>query len=264
MKRALTFFMAVAFLASAPMLAGTKEEIIRLQRDVLQLQEQIMELQKSMDERNGKIISLLEQLNDQAALNNVALKDLTQGLRSQNADFTLLVKEITGQFEALAVKLDDTNSRVAGLHQKIDERNLQMQQLRNPVSGEGPIEPDQVFFAARTDYQMGNYELAAAGFQDFLTTYPEHELADNAAYYLADSYLKQNRFELAVQTFDQVIQLYPDGDKVPVAYFKKAQALEQMQQMTEAIETYQQLSKLFPESQEARLAEAELQKLGLD
>ena len=262
--RSLVIFSLAVLLSAGPLLAGTEEEIIRLQRDILQLQQQIMEMQKSQDEHNGRIISLLEQLNDQAATNNVALSELTRAMRTQGDEVALIVKDITGQIEALGVKLDDTNNRVAGLHQKLEKNNLQVQQLRSPVSGDGPVEPDQVFFAARTDYQMGNYELAIAGFQDFLSTYPEHELADNAAYYLGDSYLKQGRLDLAVQTFDQVIQLYPEGDKIPVAYFKKAQALEQMQQMPEAIETYRQLSKLYPESQEARLAAAELERLGLE
>lgn len=262
--RKTAMILSLALVLCAPLLAGTKEEIIRLQRDILQLQQQIIELQKSVDESNGRILSLLEQLNDQAATNQVALNGLSQAMRTQGDEVALIVKDITEGIETLGIKLDDTNNRVAGLHQKLENNNLQIERLRTPQPGDGPIEPDQVLFAARTDYQMGNYELAIAGFQDFLSNYPEHELADNAAYYLGDSYLKQGRLELAVQTFDQVIQLYPKGDKVPVAFYKKAQALEQMQQMPEAIEAYRQLSKLYPESQEARLAAAELQRLGLE
>ena len=48
-------------------LAGTKEEIIRLQSDVLQLQNQIRMLQKSIDDNGSVFRSLLEQLNDQVA-----------------------------------------------------------------------------------------------------------------------------------------------------------------------------------------------------
>ena len=62
-------------------LAGTEEEIIRLQNDVLQLQNQIRLLQKSVDDTTAILRSLLEQLNDQMATSNVQMASVGRSFR---------------------------------------------------------------------------------------------------------------------------------------------------------------------------------------
>ena len=63
------FFLCFSFSG----LAGTKEEIIRLQSDILQLQNQIRLVKKGADESNAILKSLLEQLNDQIATTNLTI-----------------------------------------------------------------------------------------------------------------------------------------------------------------------------------------------
>ena len=65
--------------------AGTKEEIIRLQSDVLQLQNQIRLLQKSIDDNGAVFQSLLEQLNDQVAKAMLSMDGLNRSLQAQKA-----------------------------------------------------------------------------------------------------------------------------------------------------------------------------------
>ncbi|MFQ5740732.1 MAG: tol-pal system protein YbgF [Acidobacteriota bacterium] len=245
--------------------AGTKEELIRLQSDVLQLQNQVRLLQKSFDDQNGTMRSLLEQLNDQTAKTNRVLEEMVKVLRDEKADFRKTVSDLHQEIQGLSVKLDDTNNRLASLHQKVEESQMRVETRRLPsASDPGGAKPDQVYSLAFNDYLGGNYELAIRGFQDFLVNYPESEYTDNAAYYLGLCYQHQGRSEQALQAFDQVINLYPKGDMAPSAYYKKA-LLEQEQQKNEAaIETYRKLITLFPNSQEAVIASQELEGLGID
>lgn len=246
--------------------AGTKEEIIRLQSDVLQLQEQIRLLQKSTDDRGNVLKSLLEQLNDQIAKNNLAMENLTQAMSGQKAEVGNAASTLRQEIQKLSVKLDDTNNRIAGLYQKVEDSQVKASSLRNvPSASEssGGVEPDQVYSQAYNDYLLGNYDLAITGFQDFLTNYPSSEYADNAIHYLGVCYFEQNRYEQAIQAFDQVINLYPKGDKTPVAYFKKAAAYQALQKNNEAVDTWKNLYTLFPDSQEAKLAAQELERLGV-
>ncbi len=265
MKRHLCGLFVAGFIL-VPAAGGTKEEIIRLQSDVLQLQELIRVLQKSLDERNGTIVSLLEQLNDQAAETKLALEEVDGSLvaaKAQSGAVERAVAALKEDFQVLSAKLDETNNRVAALARRMEENQVQIQTLRTVPSGAtGEISPDRVYSATYNDYLMGNFALAINGFQDFLASFPDSEYADNAAYYLGDCYLQQGRYELAIQAFDQVINLYPKGDKTPVAYFKKASALQQMQKLDEAIDSLKKLRRLFPKSQEAELAQQELVKLG--
>jgi tol-pal system protein YbgF len=267
MKRVLFCTIFLGLLCPSSILGGTKEEIVRLQSDVLQLQELIRTLQKAIDDKNGVMLSLLEQLNDQVAkgnLDNDEMKTAVNAARTQTLTLESVVQELRDDMQLLSTKFDDTNNRIASLQRRLEENQMQIQTLRTvPTEPGAELDPDRVYSASYNDYLMGNYALAIDGFRDYLASYPESEYADNAAYYLGDCYLQQGRQELAIQAFDQLINLYPKGDKTPVAYFKKAVAQQEMQRMEDAIATLKALSKLYPDTREAKLAEEELAKFGL-
>jgi peptidoglycan hydrolase CwlO-like protein len=63
--------------------AGTKEELVRLQNDVIALQNQIRESEKNLNERIDGLKSLVVQLNDQVAKSNLILGDIKTSLESQ-------------------------------------------------------------------------------------------------------------------------------------------------------------------------------------
>jgi tol-pal system protein YbgF len=245
-------------------MAGTEEELVRLQNDVLQLQNQIRLLQKSTDDNGAILKSLLEQLNDQVAAAEVRMVALTEALKTQKEDQGDFVAQIQRAIQSLSIKWDDTNNRIAALHQGLQENQMQVQSLRQVPTNDSSIKPDQVYSSVYNDYLMGNYELAIAGFQDFLTNFPDSEYSDNASYYLGVCYHEKGRYEQAIQAFDQAINLYPRADKTPPAYFKKGSAQERLYLSAEAIETWRKLATIFPESQEAILAVQELDRLGVD
>jgi tol-pal system protein YbgF len=245
-------------------LAGTEEEIQRLQSDVLQLQNQIRLLQKSLDDNSAILKSLLEQVNDQIATANVHMESLAEVIQAQKVGQEDSFAKVRQEIQGLSIKWDDTNTRIAAVQQKLQANQLQIQSLRQVPSVGSAIEPDQVYSSVYNDFLMGNYELAIAGFRDFLVNFPEGEYSDNASYYLGVCYHEMGSFEQAIEAFDQVINLYPKADKTPPAYYKKVAAQEQLQQNLEAIETRIKLVTIFPESQEAILARHELEERGID
>ena len=267
MRRVFVFGVILLLTSCTMVFGGTKEEIVRLQSDVLQLQELIRTLQKGVDEKNGTMVSLLEQLNDQVAEGNLAFEQMTGAVnssRTQSLALENVVNELKDGLQVLSAKLDDTNNRIASLQRRFEDNQMQIETLRTVPSEAGAeVDPDRVYSASYNDYLMGNYALAIDGFRDYLANYPDSEYADNAAYYLGDCYLQQDRQEMAIQAFEQLINLYPKGDKTPVAYYKKALALQELQRMEEAIETYKNLSKLFPDTREGKLAEEELARFDL-
>ena len=248
-------------------LAGTKEEIVRLQSDVLQLGNQVRLLQKRFEDDHSILQSLLEQLNDQVARSNVAAEAIAEAMRGQTADVETSLAQVRQDIQKLSIKWDDTNNRIAALQEGLRESRLRLNSLRqipSALDGGEVIAPDQVYNAAYNDYLMGNYDLAIAGFTDFLSTYPESELTDNALYYMGVAYQSQRQYERAIQAFDQVINLYPKADKTPIAYYKKARALQELQKNLEAVQVLKRLLIVFPDSQEATLAKEELEALGVE
>jgi tol-pal system protein YbgF len=265
-KSLLALIIVFLTFSQSPVFGGTQEEIIRLQSDILQLQEQIRLLQKVVDEKNSVIQTLLEQLNDQFATNNVTFSEMVNAFnesRTRSISLSDNVTSVKNDVARLSTRLDEINSRLAEVQRKFDENQMQVQTLRSvPSSGSGDVdvEPDRVYSASYNDYLVGNYALAINGFQDFITSYPDSEYADNASYYLGDCYLQQKNLDLALKSFEQTVNLFPGGDKTSTAYYKMGQILMQQNRMDEAISTLKKLEQLFPGTTEARLAAEDLGK----
>ncbi|HEY3130002.1 MAG TPA: tol-pal system protein YbgF [Acidobacteriota bacterium] len=254
-------------------LAGTKEELIRLQSDVLQLTNQIQLLQKSVSENDAILKTLLEQLSDRVAGLKVSLDSLNQTLKqdlqNSRADSKLVTDQLAQVVQTLSAKLDDTNSRIGTLSQKLEEGKAVTENKLNVLTGASStganvnVPPDQMYNSAYNDYLLGNYDLAIQAFRDYLQRFPNSELSDDAMYYIGVSYFDQKKYDQALQAFEQLIQLYPKGNKVSTAHFKKAMVLQAMQKTADAIAELQYVHTNFPDSSEANLAEQELGRMGV-
>ena len=276
MHRVCVTVLLALWLLTIPASAGTKEELIRLQSDVLQLTTQIQLLTKSMTENNAVMKTLVEQLSDRVASLKVSLDSLNQtlgqslgqvnqALQNGRADSKLVADQGSQAVQTLGLKLDDTNSRVSALSQRVEESSkAQAQKLSALTEAGANVPPDQLYNAAYNDYLLGNYDLAIQAFRDYLERYRDAEMADDAMYYIGVSYFDQNKYEQAIQAFDQLIQLYPKGNKIPTANFKKAMALQGMQRASDAIAQLQLVYATFEDSPEANLAEQELRKIGVE
>jgi tol-pal system protein YbgF len=139
----------------------------------------------------------------------------------------------------------------------------------------GTFGPQDIYQAAYIDFSKGSYPLAIAGFREFLRRYPEHELADNAQYWIGESQLSLARsygnagqndrsvqaLEQAVQEFKKVIANYPRGDKAPAALYKEALTLIELKQPAVAQSRLQYLVDNFPQAEETPLARERLASL---
>ena len=129
-----------------------------------------------------------------------------------------------------------------------------------PVS-ENPME---VYQAAYRDYQRGNYDLALAGFRDFLARYPDSELAANAEYWIGESLYSQKKYSEAIDEFNRVVNKYPKSDKAPGALLKKGYAYLAINDRPRAIVQFQYVVHEYPNSRESALAKDRLRQLGVD
>lgn len=112
-----------------------------------------------------------------------------------------------------------------------------------------------------TALRAGNHEFAALGLRAFLDRHPRHDLADNAQYWLAESYYGRKQFALAQVEFQKAVDRYPRGNKKPDAMLKVAFCLLQAGKLAEGRAALQRLITTFPDSSPAALARAKLEEL---
>jgi tol-pal system protein YbgF len=133
----------------------------------------------------------------------------------------------------------------------------------NPGGGESEQQtpaqsPQTTYYTAYSDYIKKNYSLAVEGFKQFLTLFPDNNLADNSLYWIGECYYSQKKYQDAVDTFTQLITNYSDGDKIPDAILKKGYALIEMGRQTDGVEVLKELISRFPLSEEASLAQQKI------
>jgi TolA-binding protein len=147
-----------------------------------------------------------------------------------------------------------------------------------PVAQRAPISAGpgaDLYQIAYIDYTRGNYNLAIAGFREFLRLSPTSDLNEKAQYWIAESHFSQARllqtrgekeravkeFEQAVQAFRQVYVDHPRGDRVPAAAYKEALTLLEVNQPALAVARLQWLVDSFPSTEEAAKAREDLARI---
>ena len=254
---ALAVALAAAGCGSAQ-LDTMEQQLADIQRQVLQIQKQ----SSSKEEVAGIQTSSAEQ---------------ARNLLKAQADIQLELQSLSSLIEQLEGKLEDTNYRLAQLSQQIAATNQQIKGLRpgdsappggggagGPIPGNAPADPEALYRTSYNDYLRGNYDLAILGFRQYLESFGSTDLADNASYWIGESYYRQKRFQDAIREFDAVVSQYPNSDKVASALLRKGYAYLELGEQSKGVVQLQNVIRRYPKSDEANLARQQLASLGID
>ncbi len=246
-----------AFLLVSLMLFATGCELLQPMEDPVP---------SRLDQLEGRVQAV------ERVVQNESLVQLTQqvaALERQNA-------ELRGRLESIEHGSETTADRQRQLYADLDARIQDLEssvQARPSVSvmEGGTLSPGQLPVPGGSDrdnYQAAfellkqqRYEPAAMAFQQFLVTYPDSELADNAQYWLAESYYVTKRFEDALSAFQQVITSYPRSRKVPDALLKMGYCNYELKQFGSARDSLVRVQADYPETTAARLAGQRLSRM---
>jgi tol-pal system protein YbgF len=279
-RRPLSLVVAGAAAALSGIACVSSSDIEGLHRQLNDVEKEIQALEKKSSSKEE-----IAKLND-----NVGQQ--TRQLMKSNADMGVKLGELTTKMEQLEAKLEDTNRRLSQLSQQIAETQGDLARLRGaggasmappPASGAAPApsanlpdasvkpgpgsarpSPSELYDTAYADYTKGRYALAIQGFQEYLESYPNTTLSDNAQYWIGESHYAQRKFKEAVDDFDRLLKTWPKSGKTAAALLKKAYALAEMNQKAEAVVQLQYVVNEYPASEEARLARARLKALGVE
>jgi tol-pal system protein YbgF len=125
-----------------------------------------------------------------------------------------------------------------------------------------PTGNDQENYQAAFDLlRNAKYEESASAFEAFLSAFPSSPLADNAQYWLAETYYVRRQFEDALPQFQKVIDGYPNSSKLPDALLKVGFCNYELKRIEPARTALQQVARQFPDTTAARLATQRLERI---
>lgn len=108
------------------------------------------------------------------------------------------------------------------------------------------------------------YADAAQIFQEFLDQYPNSDYADNAQYWLGESYYVTRNYEIALGAFENLLDNYPDSSKVPDALLKIGYTHYELKNWDQARVALSQVEQQYPDTPLARLAASRLKSMRMD
>jgi tol-pal system protein YbgF len=130
-----------------------------------------------------------------------------------------------------------------------------------PRLSKEPQEAQDDYKLALRAYNEQQYDKAVQQFRNFQRKYPTSDLADDAQYWIGESYFSQKDYNRAILEFNDVLK-YRRGDKVPAALLRQAQAFLEIGDRTDARLILQKLVNDHPNSEQAKEAKDRLQALG--
>ncbi|MBL8659660.1 MAG: tol-pal system protein YbgF [Rhodospirillales bacterium] len=111
--------------------------------------------------------------------------------------------------------------------------------------------PKQEYAQAYDLLRRGQYEQAASAFSAFLDRHPSDPLAENARYWLGESFYARGDYARAVDVFVQGYQANKTGAKAPDTLLKLGMSLSALGKAKEACATFRELAKAFPDASPA-------------
>ncbi len=106
------------------------------------------------------------------------------------------------------------------------------------------------------------YEESKAAFNELLRRYPQGDYADNARYWLGETYYVLRDYPAAMAEYDRLVQLNPSSPKVPGALLKIGFIQYDQRDFDQAKATLARVISTYPNSTEARLAKSRLERIG--
>ena len=134
--------------------------------------------------------------------------------------------------------------------------------LAQPASLE-PETPDDLFLRSEKALLQLQYGDAESGFKEFISKYPEHNLAGSAEFKLGETYFAQQNFTDAAKSYMASYKQYPKGRRAPDSLFKLGLSLSRLGQKDQACATIGSVDAEFPNAVEIKKrAQAEFKRAG--
>ena len=207
---------------------------------------------------SGSLIDLAIQADELQRQTSV-LQGRTETLEHEAEGSAKRQRELYADLDMRIQNLERKTRGSAGPVSVLDGGSLAPGQL--PVPGGSDRDNYQAAFELLKEQR---YEPAAMAFQQFLVSYPDSQLADNAQYWLAESYYVTQKYDDALGEFEVVINNYPTSRKVPDALLKVGYCNYELERWNAARSALGRVQAEYPDTTAARLAEQRIKRMDTD
>jgi tol-pal system protein YbgF len=136
--------------------------------------------------------------------------------------------------------------------------------VRAPAPVSGPLQAAAIADSYRDAlilYGKGRMPEARAAMQKIFDAEPSGELADNALYWIGETYFAAGDYSSAMRSYERVTKEYPEQNKAPDAMFKIGLTFEKTGDFGMAKKTFEEVIRRYPYSTASSSAKLELKRV---
>lgn len=277
---------ALALLCATILGCASQKDVLILDERLMLLERQNQELQRQNSDMQKLVQKELAVVGETSQTTETTLRSKYATLGAQVDTLQEDSRRLSGRLEEIEYQLNQKLATFEKDHQKMDELSLQSAKLEKRLTeieqylnfGSGGAKPtagvspksdvvgspdksttdDQLYNEAKQAYDQGNLDKARQGFQQLIKTFPKSANADNAQFWIGESYYREKWYEKAILEYQTVIEKYPNGNKVPAAMLKQGLSFLALGDKSNARLILKELEKKYPKSNEAKVAATKL------
>ena len=219
------------------------------------------------------------------------LEEKEQTLRNQSAEMHAMQDQLKAEMRLIGGRIDETDyllkrklsnsgkmtenrfkkiedsaglnkNRITRLEQYLnfesDENNLK---IKSKSQFKEELSENELYTVSKQAFDAGDFETARNGFKNLIDKFSKSAHADNAQFWIGETYYSEKWYEKAILEYQKVIEKYPKGNKVPASLLKQGFAFFNIGDKANARLILKGLVKKYSKSNEAKIATKKLKEL---
>jgi len=250
----------LALPALASLACSSSTQLEALQYQLTDIQRQLRQLQTDTARQDA-----LDEIREELAAELASLR-LAQG--DVTAELALLderIAAVSGELGGAVAGIDSLREQLTAAQEGLVALGEAVASVRAPGGGGGEggavLDPQELYQSSYDHFLRGNYTEAISGFRQYLERFPNSELADNASYWIGESYFSQGEYEEAIQAYGQVGSMYPNSERIASSLLREGTARIELGDRDRGRRALLAVIERYPQSDEAVLARQQLDRL---
>ncbi len=288
------FLFSIFFLLSS---CATTENLDLLGQEVAQLRNESLTLKNELTNLKEKTSGVAReesfnvvrqsQAEIQSILSNLSRDiQVLSGRFDENKYFTeKTLKDSAAEMDLIKVQITSLEGQIKNIREKLNAMEIQAGQQKEPLQKQ-TREPEKKFEepekepqhqeeqpakpvasnnkiakyeAAYNAFKDKNYKEARKKFEVFIKEFPKDKLAENAQFWIAETYYAEKDFEGAILAYETLLKKYPKSEKTPAALLKQGLSFIEIGDKKTGKVILEQLIERYPDSKEAKIAKKNME-----
>lgn len=239
MKTLPTLTLLCALGASGCFWVTTKSEGAALRKDVKDLDERLSSKESELDGQLGELKKVLDEATKVLKRNSADLGADVDALRNDIRVSTGLVSAAKNMMDDLAAQLEKqrlaSDERMSVLEARLTA--LEGGKVATPGGTTSPVaglNPDDLWTQGTEAFKASKWDDAREAYKKLAVGFPNHDRADDAQYFRAESYFQQQDWDSAIREFQKVYDKFATSSLADDALYRAAEAAAKLKNCSEA------------------------------